>query len=202
MKYESLVYKIKDNQITILSCEKNVENVTIPPEIDGLPVTHIASDTFSGCSELKFIEIPNSVTNIGKKAFASCYSLKSIIIPDSVVEMGHSCFYNCYNLESLIIPSKVTHIQDWFFYGCSELKTLTIPDSVTKIGDYALIGNTNLRYIKCNPDSYAEQWACKNGIKTLSMMSELQQLLDRTSSPTLSTNHSDLFSERSDHNEI
>ena len=49
------------------------------------------------------------------------------------------------------------------FWGCSKIISVTVPDSIIKIDDSAF-DNCNLT-IKCNPGSYAEQWAIEHGKK-------------------------------------
>ena len=55
-------------------------------------VLHSAFDAwkFDDCTELKSVQIPESVTEIGHYAFRNCRNLKSIEIPQSVVKIGHS----------------------------------------------------------------------------------------------------------------
>ena len=62
--------------------------ITIPSEYKGLPVTEIDRYTFSYCSSLALITIPNSVTSIGEYAFRECSSLTSITIPNGVTSIG------------------------------------------------------------------------------------------------------------------
>ena len=90
-------------------------DVTIPSELDCYPVTGIAANTFSGCTKLTSVAIPDSVTLIGAYAF-----------------------YNCIDLMELTIPNGVTSIGNYALAGCSGLKTLCVPLSwsgTTKVSD-------------------------------------------------------------------
>ena len=108
--------------------------VTIPSEINDLPVTSIGASAFYECRFLTSVTIPDSVTSIGDYAFYAC-SMSSITIPNSVISIGDWAFYEC-NLAGVTIGSGVKTIGDWAFGYCS-LITLTIPNSVTSIGDWA-----------------------------------------------------------------
>ena len=66
--------------------------IIIPSEINGIPVTAIATDAFKN-KGLTSVEIPNSVTSIGPSAFLS-NKLTSVEIPNSVTSIGNSAFYN------------------------------------------------------------------------------------------------------------
>ena len=52
--------------------------VTIPDTHDGLPVTVIGMDAFSGSKDLVAIEIPETVTIISASAFAACPNLDAV----------------------------------------------------------------------------------------------------------------------------
>lgn len=91
-----------------------------------LKQTSIGSNTFQNCSDLKTINIPNSVTTIGQLAFSSCIGLPSITIPTSVTSIGNNAFTYCSSLTSITIPTSVTSIGNYVFNGCSSLTSITV----------------------------------------------------------------------------
>jgi len=128
---------------TFSGCSR-LESITIPNS-----VTLIDRSAFSGCSSLTSITIPNSVTSIGEWSFHNCSALKSITIPDSVTSIGGNAFYECSSLTSITIPDSVTSIGEWTFSDCSSLASITIPDSVTSIekGAFSFCNNlTDIYY--------------------------------------------------------
>ena len=104
---EGLSFKLNDDEASytvkgIGSATSN--NLVIPVTHNGLPVTRIGDNAFSGCSGLTSVTIPDSVTGIGSGAFYGCSGLTTIVIPDSVVSIGSSAFRNCSGLTSVKIP--------------------------------------------------------------------------------------------------
>ncbi|MBE5737965.1 MAG: leucine-rich repeat domain-containing protein [Clostridiales bacterium] len=78
--------------------------------------------TFSDCSSLTSVTIPNNVTYIGNSAFSGCHSLTNIIIPNSLTYIGPAAFYGCSSLTSIIIPNSVTYIGFDAFENCNSLE--------------------------------------------------------------------------------
>ena len=112
------------------------ENLVIPSEYDGIPVTSIGEDAFKYYGGVvKSVTIPNSVTRIGDRAFKDCKVLESVTIANSVTSIGNNAFENCDSLKSIKIPNSVTSIGDEAFDGCDSLTDIVIPDSVTNIGN-------------------------------------------------------------------
>ena len=66
----------------------------IPKSYNGKTITSVGDEAFRYCTELKIIEIPNSVTRIGDRAFYDCRGLTSIEIPNSVTSIGECVCYN------------------------------------------------------------------------------------------------------------
>ena len=94
-------------------------------------MTSINEGTFSYCSSLTSITIPNSITSIESEAFYSCSGLTSITIPNSVTRIGNEAFAKCGNLETVYCYTEnFSIIKDDIFYGSSrKYATLHVPSS-------------------------------------------------------------------------
>ena len=134
--------------------------VTIPGTINGLPVTSIGGASFSGCTYLTSITIPNSVTTIGDSAFWGCTYLTNITIPNSVTSIGRASFSGCTSLTSITVPNSVTSIGLGAFKGCTSLTNITIPNSVTSIGWGAFNGCTSLTRFAVSEEAW--NWLLQN----------------------------------------
>ena len=102
------------------------------------------------CSELKGVNIPNSVLDIGSFAFGGCISLTSIDVDPSnkFYQSENGVLFNKGKTEllqypsakaqtSYILPDSVISIGDHAFSSCINLTSIIIPDGVTSIGDDA-----------------------------------------------------------------
>ncbi|MDE6797165.1 MAG: leucine-rich repeat domain-containing protein, partial [Ruminococcus sp.] len=112
--YGDFDYVIDGEEIRIVACNRDVKEAVIPAEIDGMPVTFIASDAFANRTNLESVTIPDSVVTIAGEAFKGCTALKSVNIPDSVL---------------YIIPRT--------FMGCTSLETVTFGEHLMQIGESA-----------------------------------------------------------------
>lgn len=79
--------------------------IGIPAEYNGLPITVIKANAFSGCASITYVTIPNSVTSIENDAFSGCTALTSITIPSSVTSMGSYLFSGCTALAEINVDS-------------------------------------------------------------------------------------------------
>ena len=89
-----------DNYWTVSGHSSSFVNVNIPKEYRGIPVNSIGS--FSGCTNLTSISIPDSVTGISASAFMDCTGLTNITIPDGVMSIGDSAFSGCTGVTSIL----------------------------------------------------------------------------------------------------
>jgi len=151
----SFSYKVIGQSITITKYIGSDENVQIPASIDGLPVTIIGDEAFSGCDSLTSVTIPSSVTIIGDEAFSWCTYLTSVTIPSSVTIIGDEAFFWCNSLTSVTIPPSVTIIGKRAFSLCHSLTSITIPSSVTIIGEGAFIWCASLTDINVEAQNSA-----------------------------------------------
>ena len=140
-------YTVSNDEASITGAYSTGHYANIPSEVDGYPVTSIGISAFRGFTNIKWINIPDSVTNIGPSAFYGCTGLTGITIGKGVTSIGNNAFYNCCNLTNITIPDSVTSIGDYAFYRCYNLTNIAIPYSVTSIGDRAFHDCTGLTSI-------------------------------------------------------
>ena len=95
-------------------------------------VKKIETSTFSNCTSLTSISIPNSVKSIESWAFVNCTSLTTIKIPDLVESIGDYAFGGCASLTSIKIPNSVEWIGAFAFVYCNFLKELVFKGKTMK----------------------------------------------------------------------
>ena len=81
-------------------------------------IKRINSRAFSGCFNLKSIELHNELELIDKSAFTLCSNLKEIYIPDSVAYINEWAFAGCVKLKKISINEKI-NLHKNAFAGCS-----------------------------------------------------------------------------------
>ncbi|MDU2132478.1 MAG: leucine-rich repeat domain-containing protein, partial [Finegoldia magna] len=135
----------------------DIESVEIP---EGY--TYIGQDAFEENSNIKSVNLPNSITKISDYAFAHL-SLKTIKLPDNLKFLGDQVFFDNQIEGKLILPKNLTNLGERAFksnqitdleFNCEKLeiikeeafqdnkiKQVKLPDSVKKIEIGAFNGN-------------------------------------------------------------
>lgn len=143
--------------------------LTLPTEIDGLPVTavgdyafsenktlaqvtvpagitEIRSGAFRGCTALAQIALPESVTAIGTDAFAFT-AISSVALPQGLTELGACAFEYCAQLQQIALPAGVTRLGAGTFAECTALTDISLPAGLTVIGASCFANTTALTAI-------------------------------------------------------
>jgi len=77
--------------------------------------------------------IPSSVLSIENSSFSHCSYLSEIVLPDNLEYIGDNAFENC-SFKEIVLPGNLKQIGNGAFYSCFSLVTITIPESVTAMG--------------------------------------------------------------------
>ena len=131
-------------------------------------VTYIGVKAFGSCTKLSSITLStNNITSIRLYTFSGCSELSSIVIPDGVTSIQLGAFSNCTKLTSITIPGSVISIGPYAFRDCTNLTSITIPGSVTSIGEHVFTGCTSLNDIRYSGTSESVISALSQYVLTL-----------------------------------
>jgi len=119
-----------DGTYTVTGYSGFDNDVTIPAEYNGKPVTAVGDEAFRDNGNIIGINMP-SITSVGTLAFYGCDNLRRAIMP-SVTDVAERAFHTCYSLADLSMPS-VVNIGEQAFDSCKSLTSVTIPDTVTTV---------------------------------------------------------------------
>ena len=106
--------------------------------------------TYSYCTGITEVTLPDSLTDLSGAAFSDCENLKSANLGKGIRRISNRLFYNCISLESVITNEKITSIGESAFEYCVNLTEFEIPEGVTEIGFNVFAGCDNLSKVFAN----------------------------------------------------
>ena len=95
---------------TIAWADGDMEELTIPDEINETPVKLIGRWSLSGLKKLKKINLPGNRNVLGEGSLAELTSLESVVIPKGYDTVPKQCFYRCTSLKKVSMPSNIASI--------------------------------------------------------------------------------------------
>lgn len=119
----SLEYMVQEGKVTVTGYSGSDLEVSVPAELDGLPVTVIAKKTFLSRKQLKRVFLPPSLEEIGDFAFTFCSNLESVWIPRNTCKVGSRIFMECKGIRKL------------YLYDCAEYQKENIEAPLRKTTD-------------------------------------------------------------------
>lgn len=129
--------------------QDTLETITFPDTLKT-----IGGRTFSGCHNLKSVDIPNNpnFSTIEDATFSGCHSLTGITIPDNVTIIERSAFNTCTSLTYVHLPDNLLSIFQEAFKDCTSLTSITIPENTSYIS-FEAFKNTGLNEIIALPST-------------------------------------------------
>ena len=111
-QYGDWTYSVENNRATINRYTGVAGAVTIPSEVNGIPVVSVGNESWAsivgpyGNNTITSLNIPMGVTEILPYAFWGLFGLNSVIIPSSVMSIGENAFQRCSSLTSVTMPDR------------------------------------------------------------------------------------------------
>lgn len=106
---DDLTFNLFNNgtEYKVTARNRQITYVKIPETYNDLPVTEIADNGFTNCTNLQYIWIPYTVKRIGNNAFTNCRNLERINGMPRVESIGNNAFAMCLKLDNLILPNSI-----------------------------------------------------------------------------------------------
>lgn len=169
-----LEYKIVNNEVIITKYTDSTQKteITVPDEIEDLPVTEIADFSLFNCESLKKIYIGKNVSKIGEWSMTNNQRLEQFAVDESneyfcsddgvlySKDMKTIIYYpparnikfdkygEAQNTTQYEIADGVETVRTKAFYKCYYVDSITIPDSVKSIEEKAFHRSSSLTEIK------------------------------------------------------
>ncbi len=124
---------VVDKNGIVTEYKGSLGEVTIPAQVNGIPVTGIKEQLFEDEFSLKKVTILADIKEIGKFTFYGCSNLKEVVFPEGLETIELTAFGGCSQLEEIVFPEGLKTIGQSAFTGCSSLKSIQIPLSVTEV---------------------------------------------------------------------
>lgn len=168
-------YSYKDGVLTLYTDGAGYEfrnsNYDLTSEVKEIHITGSMEtlDYFGTYVNLERVYIEKNLERINRKTFSGCTKIESLTLPDSVKIIDDEAFSGCTSLKKINMPKNLTAIGEYAFYGCSSLENVEFPDSLTSIGDHAFARCTSLTKV-CIPKNV---YVSKDGFLCCSSVTEL-----------------------------
>ena len=108
---------------------------------EGTPqIRTFGNQSFTRCSSLTSIDIPEGVTSIGKSCFSNCTSLANVSLPESLITLGENSFAKCSSLTNVTIPANVQTVGKGCFSDCTSLTSVNFEGNPANVDDDAFEG--------------------------------------------------------------
>lgn len=110
----------KNGEIRINGYFGNEREVTIPAQIDGLPITSKGKSPNGSyvCQKMKILNIEANLISILDNAFAESWELTKVNIPSTVTSIGKYAFNGCSKLDGIVLPDGLNFIDNYAFHIC------------------------------------------------------------------------------------
>lgn len=132
----SVIYLADENDFeitdkgSIQSYSGDKKSIIVPDTIKGITPTSVANKAFAN-SDIKVIELPETIKTIGNSTFNKCTKLTSITAK-GVTKIGTFCFYCDTALTDVDMPNVIL-VNTNGFSGCKKLEAVNFNETVEEL---------------------------------------------------------------------
>lgn len=101
--YQKCTDRKGKESIEITGFEGKVRCLSIPGEMEKLPVVSIGKNAFSGREDIEEVNLPDSIEILGRYAFYNCRNLKKLCLYDRVEDYYDGVIKQCQNLSEIML---------------------------------------------------------------------------------------------------
>ena len=133
-------------------------DIVIPATYNGLPVTEIVANGFTGYKVLRSVELPESIKIISNSAFAYCESLEDFTMGNGVEIIAENAFLRCASLNNIELSNNLKTIRESAFFGCATFTSIVIPDSIESLLGHIFHSCPNLTSLSLPAGTYESHY--------------------------------------------
>ncbi len=143
-KCENMFFSLNGDEAIIMGCTDDpVDDLVIPDELNGHPVTKISPDAFAGCLSLTSVTFNTNIQRIEDYSFKGCTALTNITLHPNLTWIGYNAFGGCINLTDIYFTGTK---RDWsitIVNGIESMNSPVIhyPDSSADVLEYKIIND-------------------------------------------------------------
>lgn len=142
-KYFEYTTNVDGNKILYKADDNINGHIDIPNDVYGIR-KHAFSQT-----AITSVFVPENVKQLGESAFSGCSNLREIDLSDNIQRILPYTFHDCVDLKSVKLPKHLKSIYRYAFESCAKLESLILPAELNAIEMDAFIGCVSLEEIFC-----------------------------------------------------
>lgn len=124
-------YRIHEDFIVIVRCFGPDSKVSLPEQIEGIPVKKVAAYAFSPRKgkedeDVSVCEWTDGSLFRGSEKLLAGEAVEEVVFPDTAEEIGNYIFYGCRKLKRLEFSDSLIRIGSGAFTGCGNLNRLKV----------------------------------------------------------------------------
>ncbi|MBO5409910.1 MAG: leucine-rich repeat domain-containing protein, partial [Clostridia bacterium] len=102
-------------------------------------VVEVADYAFYSNPYIESIVFSKNLKKIGFESFSCCTALTELNLPEGLEKIGWYAFAFCSGIDSVTVPEGTKEIDSGAFSYCEALSSVTLPDSLERIGMFAFL---------------------------------------------------------------